>query len=90
MIRYASILLDIADGTGKDYDELLLEQHGNICWLQTSHGVRHLGMGASSPKMRIEKRKPTLASVSSFRYLRQNLRQKFGEFRNLSYLCNRY
>jgi len=28
MIRYASILLDIAD-----YDELLLEQHGNICWL---------------------------------------------------------
>ena len=33
MIRYASILLDIADGSGKDYDELLLEQHGNICWL---------------------------------------------------------
>ena len=33
MIRYASILLDIADGTGKDYDELLLEQHGNICWI---------------------------------------------------------
>ena len=33
MSRYASILLDIADGTGKDYDELLLEQHGNICWL---------------------------------------------------------
>jgi len=33
MIRYASILLDIADGTGKDFDELLLEQHGNICWL---------------------------------------------------------
>ena len=33
MIRYASILLDIADGTGKDYDELLLEQHGNVCWL---------------------------------------------------------
>ena len=33
MIRYAGILLDIADGTGKDYDELLLEQHGNICWL---------------------------------------------------------
>ena len=29
MIRYASILLDIADGS----DELLLEQHGNICWL---------------------------------------------------------
>ena len=33
MIRYASILLDIADGTGKDFDELLLEQHGKICWL---------------------------------------------------------
>ena len=33
MIRYASILLDIADGTGKDFDELLLEQHGNICWI---------------------------------------------------------
>ena len=33
MIRYASILLDIADGTGKEFDELLLELHGNICWL---------------------------------------------------------
>ena len=33
MIRYASILVDIADGTKQDYDELLLEQHGNICWL---------------------------------------------------------
>ena len=33
MIRYASILLDIADGTGKEFDELLLEQHGNVCWL---------------------------------------------------------
>ena len=33
MIRYASILLDIADGTKQDYDELLLEQHGNVCWL---------------------------------------------------------
>ena len=33
MIRYASILLDIADGTGKEFDELLLEQHGNNCWL---------------------------------------------------------
>ena len=29
MIRYASIF----DGTKQDYDELLLEQHGNICWL---------------------------------------------------------
>ena len=58
MIRYASILLDIADGTKQDltssrvcsrsaesmqasrctrlpadFDELLLEQHGNVCWL---------------------------------------------------------
>ena len=27
------ILVDIADGTKQDYDELLLEQHGNVCWL---------------------------------------------------------
>ena len=33
MIRYASILLDIADGTGKEFDELLLEQRGSVCWL---------------------------------------------------------
>ena len=33
MIRYASILLDIADGTKQDYDEMLLEQHGTVCWL---------------------------------------------------------
>ena len=33
MIRYASILVDIADGTKQDYDELLLEQHGSVCWL---------------------------------------------------------
>ena len=33
MIRYASILLDIADGTKQDYDELILEQHGSVCWL---------------------------------------------------------
>jgi len=33
MIRYAAILLDIADGTKQDYDELLLEQHGSVCWL---------------------------------------------------------
>ena len=33
MIRYASILLDIADSTGKEFDELLLEQHGNVCLL---------------------------------------------------------
>ena len=33
MIRYAAILLDIADSTKQDYDELLLEQHGSVCWL---------------------------------------------------------
>ena len=33
MIRYASILVDIADGTKQEFDELLLEQHGNVCWL---------------------------------------------------------
>ena len=33
MIRYASILLDIADGTKQDFDELLLEQHGSVWWL---------------------------------------------------------
>ena len=58
MIRYASILLDIANGTKQDltssrvcsrsaesmqasrctrlpadFDELLLEQHGSVCWL---------------------------------------------------------
>ena len=33
MIRYATILLDIADSTKQDYDELLLEQHGSVCWL---------------------------------------------------------
>ena len=32
-IRYASILLDIADGTKQEFDELLLEQHGSVCWL---------------------------------------------------------
>ncbi len=43
MIRYASILLDIADGTKQDYDELLLEQHGSVCWLHFAvrpHGNR--------------------------------------------------
>ena len=29
MIRYASILLDIADGTKQEFDEMLLEQHGS-------------------------------------------------------------
>ena len=33
MIRYASILLDIADGTKQEFDELLIEQHGSTCWL---------------------------------------------------------
>ena len=33
MIRYASILLDIADGTKREFDELLLEQHESVCWL---------------------------------------------------------
>ena len=33
MIRYAAILLDIADGTKQEFDEMLLEQHGNVCWL---------------------------------------------------------
>ena len=33
MIRYASILLDIADGTEQEFDEMLLEQHGSTVWL---------------------------------------------------------
>ena len=33
MIRYAGILLDIADGTRRDYDELRFEQRGPVCWL---------------------------------------------------------
>ena len=33
MIRYAAILLDIADESKREFDELLLEQHGNVCWL---------------------------------------------------------
>ena len=33
MIRYAAILLDIADGTKQDYDELIFELRGNTCWL---------------------------------------------------------
>jgi hypothetical protein len=31
--RSRNILLDIADITGKEFDELLLEQHGNVWWL---------------------------------------------------------
>ena len=33
MIRYASILLDIADGTKQEFDEMLLEQYGSTVWL---------------------------------------------------------
>ena len=33
MIRYAGILLDIADGTKRDFDELIMEQRGSVCWL---------------------------------------------------------
>ena len=33
MIRYAGILLDIADGTQRDFDELIFEQRGSVCWL---------------------------------------------------------
>ena len=33
MIRYAGILLDIADGTKRDFDELRFEQRGSVCWL---------------------------------------------------------
>ena len=47
MIRYASILVDIADGTKQDFDELLLEQHGNVCWLhfavKTKDNRRRIG-----------------------------------------------
>ena len=32
-IRYASILLDIADGTKRDYDELFIEKHGSNYWI---------------------------------------------------------
>ena len=33
MIRMASILLDIADGTKRDYDELILEKRGTTYWI---------------------------------------------------------
>ena len=33
MIRYAAILLDMADGTGRDFDELLLERRGTTYWI---------------------------------------------------------
>ena len=47
MIRYASILLDIADGTKQEFDELLLEQHGNVCWL-------HFAVRPSGNRRKIE------------------------------------
>ena len=33
MIRMAGILLDIADGTKKDFDELILEKRGTTYWI---------------------------------------------------------
>ena len=33
MIRMAGILLDIADGTRRDFDELILEQRGSTYWI---------------------------------------------------------
>ena len=33
LVCRASILLDIADGTKQEFDELLLEQHGSVCRL---------------------------------------------------------
>ena len=33
MIRMASILLDIADGTKRDFDELILEKRGSTYWI---------------------------------------------------------
>ena len=32
-IRYAGILLDIADGTQRDFDELIMEKRGTTCWI---------------------------------------------------------
>ena len=33
MIRYAGILLDIADGTKRDFDELIQEKRGTTYWI---------------------------------------------------------
>ena len=33
MIRMAGILLDIADGTKRDFDELILEKRGTTYWV---------------------------------------------------------
>ena len=32
-LRYAVILMDYADETGMEFDELLLEKSGTTCWL---------------------------------------------------------
>ena len=33
MIRMAGILLDIADGTHREFDELIMEQRGTTYWI---------------------------------------------------------
>ncbi|MBR1389638.1 MAG: hypothetical protein IJ569_08470, partial [Prevotella sp.] len=33
LIRYAGILLDIADGTQRDFDELIMEKRGSTYWI---------------------------------------------------------
>ena len=33
IIRMAGILLDIADGTRRDFDELILEKRGSTYWI---------------------------------------------------------
>ena len=33
MIRMAGILLDISDGTHRDFDELILEKRGTTYWI---------------------------------------------------------
>ena len=33
MIRMAGILLDIADGTKREFDELILEKRGSTYWI---------------------------------------------------------
>ena len=43
-----------------------------------SLGDRHLGMGASSPKMRIEKRKPRLPFLRVLAFEMQSLGQVLG------------
>jgi len=33
VLRYAAILIDIADGAGRDYDELINEGRGTSYWI---------------------------------------------------------